>query len=320
METLVNLDMEWESYRVPPGFRFHPTEEELVGYYLARKVQSTDLVGGGIIQEVDLYSIEPWDLQARCSSSWQTTEQAQEWYLFSYKDRKYPSGTRTNRATAAGFWKATGRDKPVLSTRSPPAVIGMRKTLVFYRGRAPHGSKTDWIIHEYRLLHHHQQMQEQQEGWVVCRAFQKPTTTTPLHQLQLQPPSTCSLLPPPPIRQQQQQQGYYGQYADDCDHLLPPPAPAAGGLLCSSLELEDDEDEHKMILSNNIPRLVSPTTAVQTEAGGNNNVTASAADHYHHSQVLESVMQPQQQGHLIDWNFLDTLLQESAAASTLLLY
>ncbi|OEL37573.1 NAC domain-containing protein 76 [Dichanthelium oligosanthes] len=143
---------EEESCCVPPGFRFHPTEEELVGYYLARKVAAshksqTDL---DIIQEVDLYRIEPWDLQERCSSKHGGGEQAAEWYFFSYKDRKYPSGTRTNRATAAGFWKATGRDKPVLS-RSSREVIGMRKTLVFYKGRAPHGSKTDWIMHEYRL-------------------------------------------------------------------------------------------------------------------------------------------------------------------------
>ena len=73
-----------------------------------------------------------------------------EWYFFSFKDRKYPSGTRTNRATMAGFWKATGRDKLVTSSWSR-GVIGMRKTLVFYRGRAPNGRKHDWIIHEYRL-------------------------------------------------------------------------------------------------------------------------------------------------------------------------
>ena len=74
-----------------------------------------------------------------------------DWYFFSHKDKKYPTGTRTNRATAAGFWKATGRDKVIYSSVTR---IGMRKTLVFYRGRAPHGQKSDWIMHEYRLDDH----------------------------------------------------------------------------------------------------------------------------------------------------------------------
>ncbi|CAD6266255.1 unnamed protein product [Miscanthus lutarioriparius] len=183
------MDEQQQAPCVPPGFRFHPTEEELVGYYLARKVasQKIDL---DIIREVDLYRIEPWDLQERCgyyggsgSGGGQDQEEPTEYYFFSYKDRKYPSGTRTNRATAAGFWKATGRDKPVLSStttsRSSSAagsisvVIGMRKTLVFYRGRAPNGRKTDWIIHEYRLQSN-EHAPTQEEGWVVCRAFQKP--------------------------------------------------------------------------------------------------------------------------------------------------
>jgi hypothetical protein len=71
-----------------------------------------------------------------------------DWYFFSHKDKKYPTGTRTNRATAAGFWKATGRDKAIYNAVKR---IGMRKTLVFYKGRAPHGQKSDWIMHEYRL-------------------------------------------------------------------------------------------------------------------------------------------------------------------------
>lgn len=76
------------------------------------------------------------------------TEDQNEWYFFSHKDKKYPTGTRTNRATAAGFWKATGRDKAIYSKHD---LIGMRKTLVFYKGRAPNGQKSDWIMHEYRL-------------------------------------------------------------------------------------------------------------------------------------------------------------------------
>ena len=50
---------------VPPGFRFHPTDEELVGYYLRKKVasQKIDL---DVIRDIDLYRIEPWDLQGMC--------------------------------------------------------------------------------------------------------------------------------------------------------------------------------------------------------------------------------------------------------------
>ena len=73
-----------------------------------------------------------------------------EWYFYSQRDRKYATGLRTNRATSSGYWKATGKDRPVLSSNSK-AIVGMRKTLVFYQGRAPKGTKTDWVMHEFRL-------------------------------------------------------------------------------------------------------------------------------------------------------------------------
>ncbi|CAL9223411.1 unnamed protein product [Arabidopsis halleri] len=157
-----------ESCSVPPGFRFHPTDEELVGYYLRKKIasQKIDL---DVIRDIDLYRIEPWDLQEQCRIGY---EEQNEWYFFSHKDKKYPTGTRTNRATMAGFWKATGRDKAVYDKTK---LIGMRKTLVYYKGRAPNGQKSDWIMHEYRL-ESDENAPPQEEGWVVCRAFKKRAT------------------------------------------------------------------------------------------------------------------------------------------------
>lgn len=46
---------------LPPGFRFHPTDEELVAYYLERKITGR-IIELDIIAEVDLYKCEPWDL------------------------------------------------------------------------------------------------------------------------------------------------------------------------------------------------------------------------------------------------------------------
>ncbi|XP_050219230.1 protein BEARSKIN2 [Mercurialis annua] len=152
---------------VPPGFRFHPTDEELLHYYLKKKIsfQKFDME---VVREVDLNKMEPWELQERCRIG--ATPQ-NEWYFFSHKDRKYPTGSRTNRATNAGFWKATGRDKCI---RNVYKKIGMRKTLVFYRGRAPHGQKTDWIMHEYRLEDGDDvDANSNEDGWVICRVFKK---------------------------------------------------------------------------------------------------------------------------------------------------
>ena len=74
-----------------------------------------------------------------------------EWYFFSPRDRKYPNGSRPNRAAGSGYWKATGTDKLIASSVGSHKV-GVKKALVFYRGKPPKGIKTKWIMHEYRLV------------------------------------------------------------------------------------------------------------------------------------------------------------------------
>lgn len=49
---------------VPPGFRFHPTDEELLHYYLRKKV-SYEAIDLDVIREVDLNKLEPWDLKGQ---------------------------------------------------------------------------------------------------------------------------------------------------------------------------------------------------------------------------------------------------------------
>uniref|UniRef100_A0A1J3GCU0 NAC domain-containing protein 21/22 n=1 Tax=Noccaea caerulescens TaxID=107243 RepID=A0A1J3GCU0_NOCCA len=150
---------------LPPGFRFHPRDDELVCDYLLKRTVR-NLYQPVVLIEVDLNKCEPWDIPQTASVG------GKEWYFYSQKDRKYATGQRTNRATATGYWKATGKDRSIQRNGS---LVGMRKTLVFYRGRAPKGRKTDWVMHEFRLqgtlLRH--SPDSLKEEWVLCRVFHK---------------------------------------------------------------------------------------------------------------------------------------------------
>ncbi|KAJ1283012.1 hypothetical protein BS78_03G095000 [Paspalum vaginatum] len=180
-----------DSLNLPPGFRFHPRDEEIITFYLTPKVLQRGFTCAAI-GEVDLNKTEPWDLPEKAKMMGQ-----KEWYFFCQKDRKYPTGMRANRATEGGYWKATGKDKEIYRAMPGvgmmPLLVGMKKTLVFYKGRAPRGDKTSWVMHEYRL--------EGSDGlpgptsnstssgatmtstskWVVCRVFHKTSGVKKAH-------------------------------------------------------------------------------------------------------------------------------------------
>ncbi|KAL6899298.1 hypothetical protein ACP4OV_005956 [Aristida adscensionis] len=165
-----------QAVELPPGFRFHPTDEELITHYLAPKAADPRFAAHAV-GEADLNKCEPWDLPSRATMG------EKEWYFFVVKDRKYPTGLRTNRATESGYWKATGKDREIFRGK---ALVGMKKTLVFYTGRAPRGGKTGWVMHEYRLEGKHaaaaggrnhlppiRAAATSKDEWVLCRVFKK---------------------------------------------------------------------------------------------------------------------------------------------------
>ncbi|KAL5704438.1 NAC domain-containing protein [Ranunculus cassubicifolius] len=155
---------------LPPGFRFHPTDEELVMHYLCRKCASLSITVP-IIAEIDLYKFDPWQLPGLAVYG------EKEWYFFSPRDRKYPNGSRPNRAAGSGYWKATGADKPI----GTPSPIAIKKALVFYAGKAPKGVKTNWIMHEYRLAGIDRSVRKKNnsrlDDWVLCRIYNKKGST-----------------------------------------------------------------------------------------------------------------------------------------------
>ncbi|WZZ45820.1 hypothetical protein YC2023_042079 [Brassica napus] len=122
MENMVNSH--------PVGFRFHPTDEEIIGYYLrAKNMDGNTTHVNEFINTVDIYSLDPWELPSQSSSIrkdyvWyffgrkdnkyvhtkrkvKTTNITEE-PLFSKKKDKYNRGGRQSRKKSSGFWKKTG--------------------------------------------------------------------------------------------------------------------------------------------------------------------------------------------------------------------
>ncbi|EXB31536.1 Putative NAC domain-containing protein 94 [Morus notabilis] len=153
-----------------PGFRFHPTEEELLDFYLRNMISGK--MRFDIIGYLNIYHYDPCDLPGKANIG------EREWYFFVPRDRKHGSGGRPNRTTERGFWKVTGSDRKIVSLSELKRVIGLRKTLVFYKGRAPRGTKTDWVMNEYRLPDHCKLSKD----IVLCKVYRKATSLKVLEQ------------------------------------------------------------------------------------------------------------------------------------------
>ncbi|XP_061371880.1 NAC domain-containing protein 104 [Gastrolobium bilobum] len=152
---------------LPPGFRFHPTDEELVVHFLHRKASLLPC-HPDVIPDLELYSYDPWELDGRALA------EGKQWYYYSRRTQ--------NRITDNGYWKPTGMEEPIVTTTNNKRV-GMKKCFVFHVGEAPSGIKTNWIMQEYRLpdsassssrsSKRKSQPKTDYNKWVICRVYER---------------------------------------------------------------------------------------------------------------------------------------------------
>ncbi|QCD76523.1 NAC domain-containing protein 104-like [Vigna unguiculata] len=154
------------SVNLPPGFRFYPTDEELVVHFLHRKASLLPC-HPDVIPDLELYQYDPWQLHGRALA------EGNQWYYYSRRTQ--------NRVTGNGYWKPTGMEEPVVSSSNNKRV-GMKKYFVFHVGEAAAGIKTNWIMQEYRLSDsasstrsskRKPQPKADYKKWVICRVYER---------------------------------------------------------------------------------------------------------------------------------------------------
>ncbi|KAJ6861045.1 TMV resistance protein N-like [Populus alba x Populus x berolinensis] len=137
----MNILSEVEILSVSGSLKRLHLSAELVLYFLKRKICENSFKFD-TIPDVDVYKWDPEELPELSAL------ESRRWYFFGPRDRRYPTGARLKRATKQGYWKPAGRVSNIVCNSRE---VGVKKTLVFCRGRAPRGQRTGWKMQEYTL-------------------------------------------------------------------------------------------------------------------------------------------------------------------------
>ncbi|KAI3800356.1 hypothetical protein L1987_28446 [Smallanthus sonchifolius] len=122
-----------------PGYRFCPTDLELIVYYLKRKIELGEHPKGRLY-DVNVYDHHPIQLTG-CYPSCDD-----KWYFFTMREPKYAKGTRVNRRTKDfGHWRSSQTDATVYDFATRRGV-GKKRLLAFHDEK---NRKTSWLMHEY---------------------------------------------------------------------------------------------------------------------------------------------------------------------------
>ncbi|ESQ44429.1 hypothetical protein EUTSA_v10006408mg, partial [Eutrema salsugineum] len=148
-----------------PGFRFSPTDEELVLHYL--EPFSKSRASSWPVHHVNIYESNPQRLSAEYEKGNLT-----EWFFVSERTNMHKGGKRQNRSDNGGYWHATGT---ATKFKAGNGVVGNKASLVYYTGRQPNGVKTNWLIKEY-WLDPSSSDDNMTVGYALYKIYQTPVT------------------------------------------------------------------------------------------------------------------------------------------------
>ncbi|XP_026444148.1 NAC domain-containing protein 72-like [Papaver somniferum] len=153
LKTFKGYPVDHECYiqSIPVGFRFKPTDAELISHHLTNKIIGKPL-DPNYIQQVNIRDYAPAELTDMYK---EYAVDGSEWYFFTKRERKYPNGNRPKRDAGGrgGYWKATGTTQAIKDENERE--IGSKRTLVYYKWDDKelrikgNETKTDYKMHEY---------------------------------------------------------------------------------------------------------------------------------------------------------------------------
>ncbi|EXC28187.1 NAC domain-containing protein 19 [Morus notabilis] len=156
------------SFPLPPGVRFHPSDEELLRHYLSGKNAEPGgarAEGNNLIGELDLYGYDPFELPNSACYAYGCGGKKRHWFCYTGGGAVRERGGK--RRARSGFWRRKGRMRIVMG-QGGRGDLGTRTKFVFYLGNsAKTAFRTNWVLYEYAPIDH------LKASFVLCRVFNK---------------------------------------------------------------------------------------------------------------------------------------------------
>ncbi|CAF1850524.1 unnamed protein product [Brassica napus] len=153
----------------PPGYRFVPTDAEIIYYYLKpflpENKKSWPIIP---IHHANIYESNPQQLTAEYKKGNLT-----EWFFISERTKIKRNGQKQKRVDHnGGYWHSKAVTKKIKVKKD---VVGYKTTLNYFVGKQPNGERTNWLMQEYWLESSGHNKTVCIVDYALCKIYLSPT-------------------------------------------------------------------------------------------------------------------------------------------------